>query len=32
MKISDKEMRALSLKREDFHGEWNYVLRPRRLS
>jgi hypothetical protein len=32
IKISDKEMRALSLEREDFHGEWNYVLRPRGLS
>jgi hypothetical protein len=31
IKISDREMRALearSLKREDFHGDWNYALLP----
>jgi len=27
--ISSKEMKALSLHRSEFHGEWNYELRPR---
>jgi hypothetical protein len=25
-------MRALSIERDEFHGEWNYVLRPRTTS
>jgi hypothetical protein len=29
IKISAKEMRGLNIEREEFHGEWNYVLRPR---
>jgi hypothetical protein len=32
IKISAKEMRALSIERDEFHGEWNYVLRPRTTS
>src|ERR1019366_2113219 len=31
IKISDKEMKALeqrSIRRHDFHGEWNYALLP----
>ena len=28
IKITDKELEALALKRETFHGEWNYTLRP----
>jgi hypothetical protein len=28
IKISDKQMTALPLDRHDFHGEWNYTLRP----
>jgi transposase len=27
-KISDNEMKALNLKREEFHGEWNYTISP----
>ena len=27
--VSDEEMEALSLKRDKFHGEWNYTLTPR---
>jgi hypothetical protein len=28
-KVSAKEMRALKIERDDFHGDWNYVIRPR---
>lgn len=28
IKLSDKEMAALPLTRNEFHGEWNYVLHP----
>src|SRR5438128_8083464 len=28
-KISKKELAALSLQRDQFHGEWNYALQPR---
>jgi len=28
IKISDTEMAALPINRHDFHGEWNYTLRP----
>jgi hypothetical protein len=27
--ISDKEMNTLNLHRADFHGDWNYALKPR---
>jgi transposase len=29
-RIPAKEMRALKIEREAFHGEWNYVIRPRK--
>lgn len=29
IKIPDEEMAALNLVRDDFHGEWNYEIRPR---
>lgn len=29
IKMSDQEMKTLALKREEFHGEWNYTLHPR---
>jgi DDE family transposase len=29
-KIPAKEMRALTIERDEFHGEWNYVIRPRK--
>lgn len=29
LKISDQQMKALSITREDFHGEWNYRIEPR---
>ena len=28
-KVSNEEMKRLNLKREKFHGEWNYVIKPR---
>lgn len=27
-KVSDKQMEMLHLERHDFHGEWNYCIRP----
>jgi hypothetical protein len=29
IKISDEEMKTLNLERHEFHGEWNYTMRPR---
>ena len=29
IKVSDEEMAKLSLKRADFHGEWNDLIQPR---
>jgi hypothetical protein len=29
-KVSDEQMEELSIKREKFHGEWNYSILPRR--
>lgn len=29
-RISNKEFRALKIERDDFHGDWNYTIRPRR--
>ena len=31
-KISDEEMEALEITRDDFHGEWNYTFQPRKKS
>jgi hypothetical protein len=31
VEISDQQMRALPLHRHDWHGDWNYTLRPRPL-
>jgi hypothetical protein len=28
-KISARELRSLNIERDDFHGDWNYVIRPR---
>jgi hypothetical protein len=28
IKISDREMTALPITREELHGDWNYTLRP----
>jgi hypothetical protein len=29
IKISDEEIAKLNIKRDDFHGEWNYTIKPR---
>jgi len=31
-RVSAKEMRALNIERNDFRGDWNYVVRPRPLN
>jgi len=31
-KVTPKELRALKIERHDFHGDWNYVVRPRSAS
>jgi hypothetical protein len=28
--VSAKELRELKIERDDFHGDWNYVIRPRK--
>jgi hypothetical protein len=30
IKVTDEQLRALRLKPNDFHGEWNYTLSPRK--
>ena len=30
VKVSDKELRAVNLIKDDFHGEWNYTIKPNR--
>ncbi len=32
IKITDEQMSRLNLQRHDFHGEWNYTIRPGRLT
>jgi hypothetical protein len=27
--VTDQQMDGLSIKREKFHGEWNYTIRPK---
>ncbi|MDE0272751.1 MAG: ISAzo13 family transposase, partial [Gammaproteobacteria bacterium] len=29
IQVSDEQMGALAIKRDPFHGEWNYTLSPR---
>jgi hypothetical protein len=29
--VSDVEMRTVCLERNRFHGDWNYVIKPRSL-
>ncbi len=28
VKVSDEEFAAICLTRDEFHGEWNYVITP----
>lgn len=32
VKITDKEKKSLALQTEDFHGEWNYTIRPHKIA
>lgn len=32
IKITDKEMKTLDIKKNEFHGEWNYTLHPRKIA
>ena len=27
--VTDQQMESLAIKRDTFHGEWNYTLKPR---
>ena len=29
IKISDAELAAVAIERDEFHGEWNYRIKPR---
>lgn len=31
VKVSDEEMKSLNIEPHDFHGEWNYTIKPRKL-
>jgi len=31
IKVSDNELAMLNVERDDFHGEWNYRLNPRKV-
>ena len=28
IKVSDNDLEAINLRRDEFHGEWNYRVRP----
>ena len=30
MKVSDEQLAAVNLHRAEFHGEWNYTIKPSR--
>ena len=30
--VSNEEMERINIERDDFHGEWNYIIRPKLLS
>jgi len=32
IKVSDEELAAIKLHKEDFHGEWNYRIEPQELT
>jgi transposase len=31
IKVSDQELQKIAIERDDFHGEWNYKIKPRSL-
>ena len=32
IKVTDEQLRSISIKPADFHGDWNYTIKPRRPS
>jgi len=32
IKVSDADMHAVDITRHDFHGEWNYTVKPKALA
>jgi len=28
--VSDEQIAAVKMKKDDFHGEWNYTISPKR--
>ncbi len=28
IKVTEKEMKSLNIERDEFHGEWNYIISP----
>jgi len=28
IEVSDEELNAVNIERDDFHGEWNYIVKP----
>jgi hypothetical protein len=30
IEVTDEELQALNIKREKFHGEWNYIIKPQK--
>jgi transposase len=32
VKVTDEQMKTIRLKQHEFHGEWNYTIKPRKLS
>ena len=31
IKVSDEDMKSLNIEPHEFHGEWNYTIKPRKL-
>ena len=32
VKVTDEQMKTIQLKLHEFHGEWNYTIKPRKQS
>jgi hypothetical protein len=30
IKVSDEQLAAVAMKTDDFHGEWNYTISPKK--
>ena len=30
VKVTDEQMAQINIKRHEFHGDWNYTIRPKR--